>query len=163
MRERWLEIRNFPNYAISNFGRVKNIKFDRPVAVTFNAAGIPIVSLLGSGRRSTRSVKVLVAEAFLPKDNPRFNTPINLDCDPTNNRIDNLVWRPRWFAWKYHNQMRYIDSFMHTGKVRNIKTGIVYSSVTEACLVNGALFVDMINSIYQRNPVFPLYQYFEFV
>lgn len=161
MEEEWATIKEFPNYEVSNLGNVRNAKFDRPVAVTYNGAGVAIVGLMDSTKQNTRSVKVLVAEAWLPKKNPLFNTPINLDGDSSNNSVENLAWRPRWFAWKYHQQFDIVDVYTDTKPIRDVKTGVVYSDIAEAGLVNGLLFSELEISVTNRIPVFPIWHNFE--
>jgi hypothetical protein len=69
--EIWHIIHEFPNYMVSDHGRVKNVNSVNARSVTVNAAGFPIIVLFGKGggeskTRYLRQVNKLVAEAFLP-------------------------------------------------------------------------------------------------
>jgi predicted GNAT superfamily acetyltransferase len=162
----WVTIEEFPRYSISNFGHVVNKATGRYMALTKNKAGIVKVGLMkDDGNQYQRSVKVLVAEAFVPGRDEVFNTPIQLDGDQTNLRADNIVWRPYWFAWKYTNQFEYIKP-VHTNKRRRImdvKTLELYQNVYEVATTHGLLFVDIWRSIHFHEPIFPTWQEFAFV
>src|SRR3954463_11128186 len=98
-------IDGFPGYSISSYGRVRNDETDRILALTRNQHGVVQVGLMRDGLQYKRGVALLVARAFLdPPAIETFDTPINLDGDRCNNHIDNLMWRPRWFAVKFHQQ-----------------------------------------------------------
>ena len=104
-QERWAPIEGFPLYEVSDQGRVRNVKTGHIKIPQINQAGIVNVLLVARGEQSRRSVAVMVAEAFLPEPPQTWNaTPINMDGDRTNNWVDNLEWRPRWFAIRYHQQ-----------------------------------------------------------
>ena len=105
MDQEWRLIEDFPEYSVSDHGFVRNDRFDRLVARRVNNRGIAYVGLYRESNQTTVSVACLVANAFLPTPiNKHFDTPINLDGDRINNRVSNLMWRPRWFAVKYHRQ-----------------------------------------------------------
>ena len=92
MEEKWWYINGFPNYMVSNCGRVwseKTQRFLKPKRA--NKHGHLMVSLCNGGDVYYRLIHRLVAEAFL--DNP-YNFPVvrHLDDDPTNNSVYNLAW-----------------------------------------------------------------------
>lgn len=155
MQEIWAQLDEFEDYSISNLGRVRNDIRDSPVALSLTQQGAVKVGLMKGGVQYTRSVKVLVAETFIPKENPLFNSPIHLDCNPRNNRVDNIVWRPRWFAWKYTQQLVDINRFKKVGPVVNVKTKVVYKNVVEAAMANGLLFWEVEMAVINQIPVFP--------
>src|ERR1035437_7091866 len=99
MLENWAVIHNIENYEISTLGNIGSRKTDGSRTVSQNRQGVPKMTFYQDGHYITRSVALLVAETFLP-DPPRddFTTPIQLDGDRSNCRVDNLMWRPRWFA-----------------------------------------------------------------
>lgn len=99
MEEIWKQIEKYPDYWVSNLGRVKSYRVDtvkglimKPYACTKGYLQIDI-SLDGRARtnRVHLSVHRLVAQAFIPNpDNlPQVN---HIDEDKTNNRVDNLEW-----------------------------------------------------------------------
>lgn len=105
------------------------------------------ITLSRDGRLSTRAVALLVAEAFLPKHElEHFDTPIHLNGDLMDCRAANLMWRPRWFAIRYHKQF-YFDRF-HLDQQHRVEmvSGETYHSMKEACTTNGIYFQDVIKS-----------------
>lgn len=121
-----------------------------------------MVSLMDeiSHRQVTRSVALLVAEAFVPRPRDTFNSPIHLDGDRGNCRLVNLTWRPRWFAVKFHQQFRDIR-FHH----RDIELGIRgtrerFRGWAEPCMKYGLLYTAIINSYRHNDTVFPTGQRF---
>ena len=102
--EDWIRIKEFPRYSVSRLGDVRNDLTGRIMRVKVTQ-GIPFVGLMGEdGLQHQRALARLVAEAFVPKENRWFTTPVNKDGDRFNNRWDNLVWRPRGFSPKYYEQ-----------------------------------------------------------
>lgn len=92
--EEWRSIDGYPNYEVSNFGRVRSfarseIHFLKPCYD--GKKNYLHVKLSADGRRISRNVHRLVAEAFV--ENP-FNYPCinHKDEDKTNNMADNLEW-----------------------------------------------------------------------
>jgi hypothetical protein len=101
-----------------------------------------------------------VAKAFLPPVAGPFDTPINLDGDRHNNQVDNLAWRPRWFAIKYNKQFRHPYDNPITSPIVDLKTGIVSENSFEAAKAYGLLEQDLVLSIVNRTYVWPTYQEF---
>ncbi len=161
MELEWKPIQEFPNYLISNYGDIVNAHSGRWMAQSKTLQGVPKVGLIKGTRQYTRSVSVLVAETFVRGRDTLCDTPIRLDGDRTNNRADNLVWRPRWFAWEYTHQFSSIDQNAHIGPIRDPETGRRYLDVYEAAIINGLLFKDIRRSIVVGDPCFPTYQRFE--
>jgi hypothetical protein len=125
--EDWRDIRFFPGYSVSTIGRVRNDDTGRMMTLMVNQSGVVNVGLTRSREQHRRAVALLVADAFIPRPiREAFDTPINLNGDRMNNTIDNLVWRPRWFAIKYIQQFKnnvrgfrrfdLENSFPHPGK-----------------------------------------------
>ena len=161
MDEEWKHISEFPDYWISNLGKVRNENRDRLVRPSQTKQGALKVGLVRGGKQYTRSLKVLVAEFFVPCNNELFDTPIQLDGDQLNVSSDNLMWRPRWFAWKYHKQMGSIDEYLNTKPVQDAKTGLLYSTIAEAAMINGLLFKEVELSVMNQIPVFPTWHHFK--
>lgn len=94
--EIWKSIEDYPEYYVSNKGRVRN-KFGRVLKCFVNGTSNIAVSLSGD----TKSLSRLVISTFgldLPKilnmDPSRFEVD-HIDNDPTNNIPENLIWIPR--------------------------------------------------------------------
>jgi NUMOD4 motif len=69
MDEVFVEIPGFPNYVVSNYGRIVNVKFDRDVTQTMTRSGNSLkvyakVSLYRNGKAHSFSVHRVVAQAF---------------------------------------------------------------------------------------------------
>lgn len=161
MEEQWLPLKEFPGYSVSNFGQVMNDHRESLVKTSLTGNGVAKVGLMRDGKQHTRSLKILVANEFMPQEDPLFNTLINLDGNTSNNRVDNLMWRPRWFAWKYHRQMEFVNVYSGVGPVQDAKTKEVYEDVVEAAMLNGLLFEEIQMAIVDMIPVFPTWHLFE--
>lgn len=156
----WREIEEFPDYSVSDEGLVKHDRFNRILRLTQNQQHVVKVGLSLGNEQFTRSVALLVAKAFLPEPvNPNFNTPINLDGDRTNNRVENLMWRPRWFAIKYHQQFTR-DSLGYKVPIIEIHSGEKFKNSHEAATTFGLLEKDIALAIMNRTYTFPTYQEF---
>lgn len=85
--EQWKIIKDYPNYSVSNYGRVRNDLTCKILKQNLNSSGYYRVSL----KRKHLFVHRLVAIAFI--DNPNNYPVVNhLDEDKTNNSVSNLEW-----------------------------------------------------------------------
>jgi hypothetical protein len=107
-----------------------------------------------------RSVPLLVARAFLPPITEAFDTPINLDGDRHNNRIENLAWRPRWFAVKYNQQFKHPGVYHIDAPIVDLRSGEVSVDSYQCACRYGLLEEDLVLSIQTRTYVWPTYQEF---
>lgn len=105
-QEDWETIEEFPRYSISSQGRVMNVETQRILKLSRSSGGTPLVGLKNYGEQQRpRLVATLVADAFLQDQKSEvYNTPINLNGDRLDCRVSNLMWRPRFYAIKYHRQ-----------------------------------------------------------
>lgn len=162
MQERWQHIQDFEGYSISDHGRVCNLRRDSILTPSINRQGILKISLYDNalGKPTTRSIGLLVAEAFLDRIGPKFDTPIHLDGDRTNCHIDNLLWRPRWFAVKYHQQF-FIERFRFDKRhFEDVDTGEEYQDFVEPCTKFGLIHNTVIYSYLNNRRIFPTDQQF---
>ena len=94
--EKWKLIKGFPNYKISNKGRIKSLNFARSgeeklLQSTKIERGYLQVCLANNGRKEKFLVHRLVAEAFIP--NPEKLPQINhKNGDLSDNSVGNLEW-----------------------------------------------------------------------
>lgn len=160
--ELWEPIESFPRYQVSSRGEIINLDSGRPVRTSTTNHGDVKVKLWRDGESFTRSVKVLVAKAFVEKPDVdiRLSGPcssvIVLDGDPQNLNAWNLAWRPKHFAWKYTHQLRVSQpNRYHSLAVENLKTGKAYPNVVEAGMTEGLLFDDIWRSTYMETECFP--------
>jgi hypothetical protein len=160
MAERWKAIAFFPGYSVSDHGNVRSDTTGRLLSLNTNQYGVLQVGLMRDRVQHHRSVPLLVAKAFVPEPGGPFDTPINLDGDRENNHMDNLVWRPRWFAIKYNRQFRYpFENPLYT-PIMDLKTGEISENSLEAAKRYGLLESDLVLSIMNRTYVWPTYQEF---
>lgn len=92
MDERWKRVRDFPDYWVSDMGRLYSTVTNRFVRGTpTGKCGHIDVSIKYGGERFHRYLHRMVAEVFIP--NPH-DYPIvrHLDDNPYNNCVDNLAW-----------------------------------------------------------------------
>lgn len=151
VQERWSEIREFPGYFVSDCGRVLNDRRGSYLTPTRKANGLVMVGLMSGSVQRKRSLPLLVAGAFLPRPRDGFDTPINLDGDRNNNHYTNLMWRPLWFARKYHEQFNDRHATFPS-PIEDVETGERYMNSMHASVVNGVLdieiYMSMINNVY---------------
>lgn len=94
--EIWKPINDFPQYMISNVGRVKSLNYKRMnieklLTPTLAKNGYLMVDLKNKGLRKNTYVHKLIAQAFIPNpDNKSYVDHIN--ANRTDNRVENLRW-----------------------------------------------------------------------
>lgn len=114
-------------YDVSNYGKLRSYKTDPEgeVVKPSNIKGYPIINIkLISGKRTTRYIHKLVAEAFLERLSDDQKYVIHLDFNKENNSYRNLKWASRE------------ELFKHQAKNPNYKKGIIrYSKLTETDVI----------------------------
>lgn len=161
--DEWVPVLGFPGYSVNPLGQVKNDSTKRLLATRVNQYGVAYVGLMRDWKQHIRSLPKLVALAFLPATNEIFDTPINLDGDRMNCHVDNLMWRPRWYAVDYFNQFteRYDNPI--DVSVRASETGETFPDSFAAACRYGLLEKEVVLSILNRTITWPTYQRFELV
>jgi hypothetical protein len=160
--EHWTQLSEFPNYSISDHGRVRNDDTGRFMALLVNQMGNVHVGLTKGLTQYKRSVPLLVARTYLPTPPESFDTPVHLDGDTTNNHFENLVWRPRWFAIKYKLQFS-------NGKrgfrvpIRERETKREFANGWEAATTYGLIDREIMQAVHNLTWVWPTYQVFEVI
>jgi hypothetical protein len=85
-----MELKEIYGVRVSKCGVVYG-KRGRPIVANDNGRGYPIVSVYIDGKRTSKAVHRLVAEAWLP--NPENLPEVNhKDCDRSNPTLSNLEW-----------------------------------------------------------------------
>jgi hypothetical protein len=152
--EQWREIEEFPNYRVSNYGRIKHVDRVEARKVTINDRGFPVV-LLSSGDSPTRylrQINKLVAKAFLRQPSPPVigdmeqNAIWHIDGDLTNCRADNLMWdyRNRVLEWNEMHRLGHSKYKTVSARVKNNRTGVIYEDTFECAMAEGMLESDII-------------------
>lgn len=103
--EDWRTIEGFEQYEVSDEGRVRNASTLRILGQYDNGKGYQQVVMQKDGKNVARAVHRLVANAYLGEED-RNHIPMHIDDDLSNNRAENLVWKPRWFATERRKQKR---------------------------------------------------------
>lgn len=158
--ERWVSVNDFPQYSISDEGRVLNEKTGACLKPTRKPEGLLMVGLMRNGVQYKRSLALLVAQHFLPPSpKPLFNTPINLDGDRSNCHYKNLMWRPLWFSRKYMNQ--FVDNHnTYEWPIEDVEAREVYDNSMHASVINGVLDYEIVLSMMNNTYVWPTGQIF---
>lgn len=161
MSEEWetLAYDGFDGYDVSSYGRVQNNHTGRILILSPNQFGVLRVGLMNSfsHRQITLTVARMVADHFLPGKSDQFDTPINLDGDRRNNRVDNLMWRPRHFAVRYFHQFN--EPIVWTSGIRC--SSEIFENSRDAAMKKGLLEVDIMKSILNGEHTFPTWEQFE--
>ena len=164
MPEHWrpTEELGYPGYSVSDLGNIRNDKSERILRTSTNQRGIVKVNLVEMPGWPPKTVSVarLVATLFLPPPpEPAYDTPVHLDGNLGNVNAENLMWRPRWFAVRYHSQIN--------GALRRFKRPIVcidtdevFEDCREAAMTYGMLEWDIFADVTNQEGVWPHHYYF---
>jgi HNH endonuclease len=157
----WTPVDGFPNYSVNSLGQVRQDRFDRLMTPHANQTSSVYVSLMKNAVQYQRSLALIVAKAFLPTPSPPFDTPIHLNGDKWDCRVENLMWRPRWFAIRYHRQ--FTDAFPGhiEAPLRARGDHERFPDSLTAASRYGLLEKDVVGSIRYNTYAWPTYQIFE--
>lgn len=161
MIDEWVPVKDFPGYSVNPLGQVRKDSSGRILHPRINQYGVPYVGLMRDWRQCIRSLPRLVALAFLPPPSEIFDTPINLDGNRTNCKVDNLMWRPRWYAIHYINQFKERYDNPIDVPVKALNTQEVFPNSLVAACRYGLLEREVVLSILNKTPTWPTYQMFE--
>lgn len=89
--EKWAEVEGFPNYAVSNLGRVMNVHTNAILRPRDNSYGYSRVALRRDGKTYDRYVHHLVAKAFIMEY--KAGTQIKHAQDNSDNHVMNLRFK----------------------------------------------------------------------
>lgn len=94
IKEEWRDIKGYEGkYRISNLGDVYSFHSNRLLKPWDDGLGYERVDLSKNGVVETFQIHRLVAEHFIPNDNPNILIEVNhKDLNPSNNKVDNLEW-----------------------------------------------------------------------
>lgn len=150
-KEIFREIDGFPDYEVSNLGRVCSFKgrYPRILKPRKNRCGYLYVILYTGGKGVRKTIHRLVAEAFVP--NPENKPEVNhIDEDKKNNVAENLEWvtrrennnhgtRNKKVAMRlgkavvqYTTNGVFIAEYPSTREAERV-TGIAYQSICSVC------------------------------
>lgn len=147
--EEWREIHDYPNYEVSNFGRVRSkerevtqfghkknytrIMKGKVLQQRKQNAGYLVVWLSVEGKKKAITVHRLVATAFVKGNGNDVN---HIDGNKINNRVDNLEWVTH--SNNIEHAYRVLHRIKHLSKrVICIETGEVFQSMRDAAQAKG--------------------------
>lgn len=142
----WVKIKEFENYSVNEYGKIRNDNTKRILKNHFDKAGYELVFLSQNGVRKNCRVHRLVAKAFIPNYND-YKEVNHIDEIKSNNHVSNLEWCNRRqnidhsihkFGTKKKNVMNMItkEVFESAYHAEN-KTGIPSGNINKCC--NGKL------------------------
>lgn len=92
--EEWKEIEDFPNYRVSNYGRIKSVKNGKILKgqTNYNCYAVALCNK-EKGLKKQFNIANLVMNAFKPLDIDTTRLHVkHRDGDMYNNRLENLEW-----------------------------------------------------------------------
>jgi hypothetical protein len=113
--EQWKPVIGFPDYMISNLGRVKSLKFgkDKILKPYSTNSGYLVVGLMKDGKRYQLYIHRLVLEAFVGKPSD------GMECNHRN-------------GVKTDNRLENLEYVTHSENVKHaIKTGLIETKLSE--------------------------------
>jgi hypothetical protein len=161
MEATWVPVTDFSGYSVNPLGQVRNDSTGRLLNIRINQYGVAYICPMRNGHQVCRSLPLLIASTFIPQPNDIFDTPINKDGDRSNCHVDNLAWRPRWYAVFYNRQFEERYENPINAPVRNVETGQEFSDSFSAACFYGILEREVVLSIFNNTIAFPIFQQFE--
>ena len=123
--ETWKPIDGYPNYEVSNFGKVRSLNWHnehktRELFLKPHNKGYRQVELANDDGKKMFLVHRLVATAFIPNPNnyPQVN---HIDADRTNNTAKNLEWCTQSQNMRYAYSLPQNKGLVRRGKRRGEK------------------------------------------
>ena len=86
------KLNNFSNYLINSTGTVYNLKRKLFVNIEDNNGYKYVRITNDNGQRIKWYLHRLIATVFLKNNNPSFNEIDHIDCNKSNNNVNNLKW-----------------------------------------------------------------------
>jgi len=95
--ERWKSIPNFRDYECSDQGRIRSLKSGSAQVLSLrdDKDGYKQIGLYRNGERHHRMVHRLVARCFLGEPPSPSHEVNHINCDRSDNRVENLEWCTR--------------------------------------------------------------------
>lgn len=120
------QIPSCPGYMVSRDGRVYSIKSNSLLVQHETEKGYFRVNVTIDGQCYHRRVHRLVAETYIPNDNPELDTVDHIDGDKSNNSVENLQWMSRGDNIRKSNSIPVIVKSLNNGYTKE------YNSIYDA-------------------------------
>lgn len=159
----WKPLEGFPGYSINQIGDVARNETGRLLIPRYNQYGVPYVGLMRRHKQCIRSIPRLVALTYIKQPSKIFDTPIQIDGDPSNCRVDNLMWRPRWYAVLYKRQFKEPYEGHISEPIGVVGEFEEFENSLEAACRFGLLEREVVLSVVHEKPAWPTSQFFELV
>lgn len=128
MEEIWKEINDFPNYKVSNTGKISSNRSGKTIILKggIDRGGYQIVVLSNDTGKHTKKVHRLVAICYLnnPENLPEVN---HKDGVKTNNSVDNL----EWCTSSYNKKHAYLNGLVSNVGILNNNSKLTENNVLE--------------------------------
>lgn len=134
--ELWVDMLGFEEfYQVSNMGRIKSkiriikncnstmVNTERILKQAKNSNGYLCVRIQANKIKKSFMVHRLVAQHFIPNNNPLFNCVNHIDENKQNNKADNLEWCDHLYNNNHGTRNKRISE-ANSGKVRGTMLGI---------------------------------------
>jgi len=107
MIEKWRMVRGYDNYAISSFGRIRNLNTNRLLKHLHSKRGgyYPFINLSKNGKRERYNVHTLVAHAFLGPQLDGIDIH-HKDTNRMNPRLENLEYLTKEIHREIHRESK---------------------------------------------------------
>jgi hypothetical protein len=134
----WKTINGYPDYAISNDGQVKSLRFDRILKASASNHNYLYVNLLHNRLKKTRAVHRLVMEHFGPTCPVQNMIVDHIDGNKHNNHNENLQWMSI-----VENTLKSYGNAENKEKILELrKTGVRYTDISRQLNLNMNLVRD---------------------
>ena len=137
--EKWKKIDFYPNYEVSNSGRIRNKNTNRILTQSISR-GYLYVSLWSAGKGKSIAVHRLVALHFVKRKSDLLEVN-HIDCNRTNNQASNLEWVTRSQNMKHAYKYGVCNPPMNKKSVIAIIDGLPiakFSSIKKAAESTGS-------------------------
>lgn len=122
MIEIWKDIKDYPNYQVSNLGNVKNIKTNKMLKPFATGNEYLKVALSNKSNKKQFLIHRLVATAFIPNPNNLPEVNHIKEFEKTNNKVENLEWCDHSYNQNYGTRNeRVAEKLRHTMKIVRCK------------------------------------------
>jgi len=87
-KENWVKSFSFPNYEVSDTGKIRRLKNQRELKLTTNSSSYVVARIYYNKKKYTKSISKMIWEAF--NETKCTETIDHIDRDKSNNALSNL-------------------------------------------------------------------------